>query len=130
AWEPCPDGVPGEFVSRKAYPLAEHARATEADNDGDVLAMGRFVDSMVALHGSRFRGDLQSDNEWWTLTGKNQTGGFVYCGPSVWQDGKTGKIHCRLAPTKLPNVGSDNYTGVNDPRRTPLCIATIAAGPV
>jgi len=64
AWEPCADGVAGEFSSTKTYPLTEHGRVTEADGDGEVLAMGRFVDSMVPLHGSRFRWGLQSDNPW------------------------------------------------------------------
>jgi hypothetical protein len=130
AWEPCKDGVAGEYISTKAYPLKGGNRVTEADGDGEVLAMGRFLDSMVPLHGSRFRGDLQSDNPWWTLTGKSQTSAFVYCGPSVWQDGRTGYIHCRLAPTKLPGLGGENYTGIDDPRRAPLCISTIAMGPV
>jgi hypothetical protein len=129
AWEPCKDGVAGEYSSTRTYPVGAPGRTSEGDGDGEVLAMGRFIDSMIPLHGCRFHGDLQSDNQWWTLKGKNQSGTFVYCGPSVWQDGTTGRIHCRLAPTKLP-IGDDNYTGIADPQRTPLCIATIAAGPV
>ncbi len=127
AWEPHADGVPGEFRSTKAYPLAR--TEGEQDGDGDVLAMGRFIDSMIPLHGARFHGDLQSDNPWWNISSKSGGQSFVYCGPAVWQDGKTGRIHCRLAHTKLPGLGADNYTGITDARKTPLCIATVAAGP-
>jgi hypothetical protein len=129
AWEPCKDGVAGEYSSTKTYPVSAPGRTSEGDGDGEVLAMGRFIDSMIALHGCRFHGDLQSDNQWWTIKGKNQGETFVNCGPSVWQDGITGRIHCRLVPTKLP-IGDNNYTGTTDPQHTPLCIATMAAGPV
>lgn len=127
AWEPCADGVPGEFRSTRPYPVAE--TKGEQDGDGEVLAMGRFIDSMIPLHGARFHGDLQSDNPWWNITSKVGGASFVYCGPAVWQDGKTGRIHCRLAHTELPGLGADNYTGGTDPRKMPLCIATVAAGP-
>jgi hypothetical protein len=127
AWEPCADGVPGEFRSVKAYPLAR--AEGEQDGDGEVLAMGRFIDSMIPLHGARFHRDLQSDNPWWNISTKSGPLNFVYCGPAVWQDGKTGRIHCRLAHTQLPGLGGDNYTGITDARKTPLCIATVAAGP-
>src|SRR5205807_853966 len=72
----------------------------------------------------------QSDNPWFNLRGKTAHDDHVYCGPGVWQNGNTGRVHCRLAPTKLPGLGVDNYTGIADPRHTPLCIATVAAGPV
>jgi len=127
AWEPCADGVPGEFRSTKTYPLLKED--TAKDGDGEVLAMGRFIDSMIPLHGARFHGDLQSDNPWWNIDSKVGGKEFVYCGPAVWQDGKSGRIHCRLAHTQLPGLGPDNYTGPTDARKVPLCIATAATGP-
>lgn len=129
AWEVCADGVKGEFRSVKAYPLEKPA-AGEEDGDGEVLAMGRFIDSMVPLHGARFRGDLQSDNPWWNIDSKSSAQQFVSCGPAVWQDGKTGHIHCRLTHTQLPGLGADNYRGEMDARKMPLCVAVAASGPV
>ena len=127
AWEPCPGGVPGEFRSAKSHAVEQQDRNRE--DDGEVLAMGRFIDSMIPLHGARFRGDLQSDNPWWNIDSKTGAASFVYCGPAVWQNPATGRIHCRLAHTKLPGLGADNYTGGTDPRGMPLCIATTATGP-
>ncbi len=129
AWVPCPGGVNGEFRSVKAYPLTKPA-SSEEDGDGEVLVMGRFIDSMIPLHGARFRGDLQSDNPWWNITSKSADNSFVSCGPAVWQDGRSGHIHCRLTHTRLPGLGEDNYRGITDVQKTQLCIATAAAGPV
>jgi Right handed beta helix region len=129
AWEACADGVKGEFRSVKAYPLAKPATGEE-DGDGAVLVMGRFIDSMVPLHGARFRGDLQSDNPRWNIDSKSSAQQFVSCGPAVWQDGKTGHLHCRLTHTQLPGLGADNYRGETDVRKMPLCVAVAASGPV
>jgi len=129
AWEACAGGVRGEYRSVKAYPLSKQA-SSEEDGDGEVRVMGRFIDSMVPLHGARFRGDLQSDNPWWNISSKSSGTAFVSCGPAVWQDGRSGHIHCRLTPTQLPGLGADNYRGITDVQKTPLCIATVASGPV
>jgi len=126
AWQVDSAGVAGEFRSVRAYPVEGNDR----DEEGSPLVTGRFLDSMVPLHGCRFHGDLQSDNPWWNLAGKTSGKAFVYCGPAVWQDPRTGHIHCRLAPTRLPGLGDDNYRGPSDARRVPLCIAAAASGPV
>src|SRR5438105_8167530 len=63
AWEPCPGGAEGEFRSTRAYPGLEAGKR-------QAHVLGNFGGSMVPLHGYRFRGDLQSTNEFWTLEEK------------------------------------------------------------
>jgi hypothetical protein len=122
AWEPCPDGVEGEFWSRKTYPLpGSRADATNL--------LGRFADSMVPLHGYQTLGDLRSKNEYWNLASKSDNEQTIYCGPGVFHDTVTGRIHCRLAHTTLEALGADNYRGETDPRKLPLVIAGHAGGP-
>ncbi|MBM4072651.1 MAG: hypothetical protein FJ271_27545 [Planctomycetes bacterium] len=106
AWEPCPDGAPGEFRSTRTYP----------DLGGIVL--GNFGDSLIPLHGYRSLADLRSRNEYWPA----KRGDPMYCGPGLWYDAKTGRIHIRLAHTTLPILGDDNYRGETDPRKLPLMI--------
>ncbi len=131
AWEPDPEGVAGEFRSTKAY-LDVGARA----GDLRIGLLGNFADTMTPLHGYWSHGDLQSDNPYFNLndgTTKNgNVGGerHVYCGPGVWFDDATGRMHCRLAHTKLPGLGDDNYRGETDPRKVPLIIAPWASGSV
>jgi hypothetical protein len=62
--------------------------------------------------------------------GKTGKSNHVYCGPGVWYDRTTGRIHCRLAHTKLSGLGDDNYRGETDPRKTPLVIAPFSSGSV
>ena len=45
------------------------------------------------------------------------------CGPGVWYDMKTGRIHARLGHTNLAHLGDQNYRGETDPRKLPLVIA-------
>lgn len=130
AWEPCPGGVPGEYRSVKKY-----ANLAPTTGELRVTLLGNFADSMTPLHGYWNRGDLQSDNPYWNLNdgadgGKVGTGKHVYCGPGVWYDPATGHIHCRLAHTKLPGLGEDNYRGETDPRRIQLIIAPWSSGSV
>jgi hypothetical protein len=123
AWEPFDGGAEGEYRSTKTYP-----GLTSRPDQTNLL--GNFVDSMVPLHGYHFVGDLRSDNPYWNIGNKVGEEGYVYCGPGVWYDAETGRIHARLAHTKLPGLGDDNYRGETDPRKTPLVIAAQAAGPV
>ena len=123
AWEPFDGGAKGEYRSTKTYP-----DLTSRPDQTNLL--GNFVDSMVPLHGYHFVGDLRSDNPYWNIGNKVGEEGYVYCGPGVWYNAETGRIHARLAHTKLPGLGADNYRGETDPRRTPLVIAAFAAGPV
>jgi hypothetical protein len=123
AWTPCPGGADGEFRSAKAYPeLGGQADGTNV--------LGNFGDSLVPLHGYRFLGDLRSDNPYWNVSNKVGDEEFVYCGPGVFYDVETGYIHARLAPTRLPGLGEDNFRGETDPRELPLVIAGHAGGPV
>src|SRR6185369_1446663 len=83
-------------------------------------------------HGYWHHPDLQSDNPYWTLGGgeKVKPDAHVYSGPGLWYDRETDRIHVRLAHTKLPGLGDNNYTGETDPRKLPLVVATYTAGPV
>ncbi len=121
AWEPCPDGVEGEFRSTKAYP---HLGGKE----GDPNLLGSFAESMVPLEGYRFHRDLQSSNPYWNVDGKTLDKDAVYCGPGVFYDVATGRIHARLAHTQLPGLEDDNYRGPTDPRQVSLVIGAHAGG--
>lgn len=127
AWEPCPDGVPGEFRSVKTYPGIETTKG-----ELQVTLLGNFVDSLLPLQGYWHHPDLQSDNPYWTLGGgeKTKPDAHVYCGPGLWYDKATDRIHCRLAHTKLPGLVDNNYRGETDPRKISLVIAAWEHGPV
>ncbi|MBC8115593.1 MAG: DUF1565 domain-containing protein [Candidatus Saccharimonas sp.] len=123
AWEPCPEGVSGEFRSVKTYP-GLHTR-----NEG-VHLFGHFADSMIPLHGYRLHGDLRSDNVYWNLDNKVGKEEFIYCGPGVFYDAATGRIHVRLAHTRMKYLADeDNYTGETDPRKLSLVIGAASHGP-
>lgn len=109
AWQPAEGGVDGEFVSTKTYRGLEKV-------------FGNFADSMVPLHGYRNLIDLRSDNEYWNGGEKLDSGWGIYCGPGVWYDQESGRIRCRLAHTKLPVLGPDNYQGETDPRKLKLIL--------
>lgn len=120
-WEPCPDGVPGEYRSRRAYP-----------NLRDV--MGWFGDSMIGLHTYHHRKDLQATSELIDWENWDDTSGTdlkpLWCGPGLWYDRSTGRIHARLAHTDLPILGKENYRGETDPRKLPLVIAPFRSVPL
>jgi hypothetical protein len=136
AWVPFAGGAAGEFVSAKAYPEAE-TRGEASTNAG-----GNFGDSMVPLHGPRFIEDLRSDNPYWTAGegdipqvagakgAKVSKGVQVYCGPGVWLNPETRKVHARLAHTKIPGLEADgfNYKGETDPRKLRLVVALRGRG--
>jgi hypothetical protein len=123
AWEPCPDGADGEFRSVKTYPDL-------GGSDGGTNVLGNFGDSMVPLHGCRFLADLRNSNEYFYKlnAAKTEAGDGVYCGPGVFYDTNTGRIHVRLAHTHQKALGTDNYRGETDPRNVPLVIAGLNAG--
>lgn len=117
AWEPSPGGAEGEYRSTKAYPV-EGAR-----KDGTNV-LGHFADTMIPLQGYRFLTDLRSSNVYWNITSKVGDQGHIYCGPGLFQDSETGRIHVRLAPTKMPYLPEgDNYRGETDPRKLALVVA-------
>ncbi|NNE94228.1 MAG: hypothetical protein HKN23_21475, partial [Verrucomicrobiales bacterium] len=116
AWQPLENG---EFVSTNPYP----GLGTIAEGRTNLL--GNFTDSMIPLHGYRFRTCLQSDNHLFQkLEGpKSEKGTGLYCGPGVFYDVESGKIHVRLAHTEQPTRGDRNYRGETDPRKLRLSIA-------
>jgi hypothetical protein len=110
AWTPAEGAAAGEFVSTTAHRGLEKV-------------FGNFADSLVPLHGYRLRGDLQSDNVYWNGGDKLDSGWSIYCGPGLWYDQESGRIHCRLAHTEMPALGPDNYRGETDPRRLKLVVS-------
>lgn len=116
AWEEVKDGAKGEFQSTKTYPNL----VTRADTTN---VLGHFGDSLVPLQGYRFLGDLRSDNPYWNVDSKVGGDSFVYCGPGLFFNRETERIHCRLAHTQLSGLGKDNYRGETDPRQLRLIVA-------
>lgn len=118
SWEPCPDGVPGEFRSTKSYP--------EIPNG---FVFGSFGDSMIPLQGYRFFGDLRSSNEYFGKLGdeESETGGGIYCGPGLFFEPSTKRYHIRLSHTHQLALSDDNYRGETDPRKIPLVVSGSAA---
>lgn len=121
AWEPVEDGALGEFRSTKTYPDL-------GGKPESVNVLGNFGDSMLPLQGYHFLGDLRSDNPYWNVSQKVGSTDYVYCGPGIYYDPESGRIHCRLAHTKLNALGDFNYRGETDPRKIPLVIAGFAGG--
>lgn len=134
SWEPAKGGAEGEFVSTKVYPNVDERKIPHQFLPGSwepmlgieeerPLALGHFGDSMVPLHGYRTATDLRSTNE---LSLGNRKAGRVdgvYCGPGLWYNRETGRIHIRLAHHKLPGLGDRAYRGETDPRKLKLIVA-------
>ena len=120
SWEPFPAGGDGEFRSIKSYPLET------VSSEAQTSALGHFAGNMVPLHGYRIAGDLRSANEYFSLLkdGKTGEGGGIYCGPGLWHDPESGRLHVRLAHTSQTVLGKENYQGPTDPRQVRLCVAT------
>ncbi len=118
AWEPYPQGGPGEFRSAKAY-----------KNIRDVL--GLFGDSHIALQTYWHTMDLRAKNELWIDDPDKKLMVLpVYCGPGLWYDRASGHIHVRLAHTNLKTPGLANYGGATDPRKLPLVVAPFKSVPL
>ena len=134
SWEPLAGGAEGEYVSTNTYLAADDRRAPHQFLPGSwepmwgienerPLALGHFADSLVPLHGYRIAADLRSQNELW-LGGKNEMREVGnYCGPGLWFNRDTGRIHIRLAHHQLAGLGERAYRGETDPRKLPLVIA-------
>lgn len=134
SWMPFPGGADGEYISTLAYPQADERRAPRQFlpaswepmwglEDERPLALGYFADAMVPLHGYRTAADLRATNELW-LGGKNEMrDAGIYCGPGLWFDRATGRVHVRLAHHQLEGLGSRAYRGETDPRKLPLVVA-------
>lgn len=133
SWEPFKGGAEGEFVSTKTYANVDERRIPHqflpaawepmwGIEEERPLALGHFGDSMVPLHGYRSAIDLRSSNEFAAPRKVGLTIG-VYCGPGVWFNRATGRIHIRLAHNRLPGLGTRAYQGETDPRKLKLVIA-------
>ncbi len=133
AWQPYPDGAPGEFVSTRVYLDADRRHVPQQFlpaawepmwglESERPLALGQFGDSMLPLHGYRHAIDLRAANEFWIDDKRDREQG-VYCGPGLWFNRDTGRIHIRLAHHSLPGLGIRAYRGETDPRQLPLVVA-------
>ncbi len=133
SWEPFQGGAAGEYVSTKVYPNVDERKIPNqvlpaawepmwGIEDERPLALGSFGDSMVPLHGYRSINDLRSANEF-AVDRKAPRAVGVYCGPGLWYNRETGRIHIRLAHHKLEGLGDRAYRGETDPRKLKLVIA-------
>ncbi|MEO8496333.1 MAG: right-handed parallel beta-helix repeat-containing protein, partial [Planctomycetota bacterium] len=114
-----------QFMSRQiltAFP-AEGWEPLYGKEDERPLVLGHFADSMVPLHGYRTVNDLRDTSMLWDVDNKFQNDEGVYCGPGLWFNRETERIHIRLAPTTLEGLGALAYRGETDPRKVPLCIS-------
>ncbi|MBM79675.1 MAG: hypothetical protein CMJ78_03655 [Planctomycetaceae bacterium] len=135
-WIPFEGGGKGEFVSAKSYPqfLARPVVSSfpaagwepfHGKEEQRPVVLGHFADSMVPLHSYRTPNDLRDGSMLWDVSGKFEKDEGVYCGPGLWFNRRTAKIHIRLAHTTLAGLGKHHYRGNTDPRQTPLCISGI-----
>lgn len=130
AWEPCPPdvGVAGEYRSTRPYPelAAPPDPARPVWGSGvyseQVRVLGNFGDSLVPLHGYHAAVDLRSLNPYWNLGDKLEVEQGLYCGPGLWFDPQSQRIHVRLAHTPTDWLGANEYRGETDPRRLPLVV--------
>lgn len=111
AWKP--GDAPGEYVSTTAY-----------RNIRDVL--GLFGDSQIGLQTYWHHDNLVSENE----TTAPANGTAFYCGPGLYYNKESGRIHVRLAHTFQKTAGFVNYRGETDPRKLPLVIAPFRSVPL
>lgn len=139
-WESVKDGADGEYVSTKTYPNVDTRRIPQQFLPGAweplwgieedrPLALGHFADSMVPLHGYRALADLRATNEYHIDRKKAKDLG-VYCGPGIWYNRDTERIHIRLAPHRMEGLGERAYRGEADPRKLKLIIALGFGDPV
>ncbi|MDQ3621479.1 MAG: DUF1565 domain-containing protein [Verrucomicrobiota bacterium] len=141
SWAPFAEGAPGEYVSTATYLQADDRQVPRQFlpaswepmwglEEERPLALGHFADSMVPLHGYRVAADLRSNNELWAGGKKAMRDSGVYCGPGLWFNRETGRIHIRLAHHRLEGLGDHAYRGETDPRRLPLVVAAGFGGDV
>ncbi|MEA3207049.1 MAG: hypothetical protein QOE70_106 [Chthoniobacter sp.] len=135
SWEPFVGGAEGEFVSTGTYLHADDRHVPHqflpaswepmwGIEEERPIALGHFADSLLPLHGYRLVEDLRATNELWLEGGKKEmrdTG--IYCGPGLWFNRETGRVHIRLAHHQLAGLGDRAYRGETDPRKLPLIIA-------
>lgn len=131
SWEPLKEGAAGEYVSTKTYLETDDRRTPHQFlpgcwepmwglEDQRPLALGHFEDSLVPLHGYRNLADLRTTNEYQIMDKKE---GALYCGPGLWFNRETGRIHIRLAHHTMEGLVERAYRGETDPRKLPLIVA-------
>ncbi|MDA1165357.1 MAG: right-handed parallel beta-helix repeat-containing protein [Planctomycetota bacterium] len=134
AWIPADQGADDEFVSSIQYPQFAlrpvvaafpaagwepfHGKESERP-----VVLGNFADSMIPLHGYRTITDLRDTSMLWDVDSKFENAEGVYCGPGLWFNRSTLRIHIRLAHTTLAGLGEHGYDGETDPRKLRLCIS-------
>jgi hypothetical protein len=134
SWAPFRGGAEGEYVSTGVYSALDDRRVPHqflpaawepmwGIEEERPLALGHFADSMVPLHGYRLPVDLRSSNELWIGGKAEMRDSGIYCGPGLWFNRQTGKIHIRLAHHRLDGLGDRGYRGETDPRKLSLTIA-------
>ena len=134
AWVPFEDGAKHEYISSREYPQLAGNPIVPAfpaagwepfygKSEQRPLVLGHFADSMVPLHGYRTAVDMRDDSMLWDVNDKFQKDEGVYCGPGLWFNRATRRIHVRLAPTSLAGLGQRHYRGPTDPRQVPLYIS-------
>lgn len=124
AWEPVPaaeGGIEGEYRSKAAH-----------KNIRDVV--GLFGDSNVGLQTYWYRMDMLAQNEVWIDNPATMIDP-IYCGPGLWYDKQSGRIHTRLAHTKLTLPATADhklvqYTGTTDPRKVSMVVAPFDSVPL
>lgn len=134
SWEPYPAGAPGEYVSTATFANADSRAVPQhflpaswepfwGIEEERPLALGQFADSLVPLHGYRIAADMRATNERWIGGKKEMRDTGIYCGPGLWFNRETGRVHIRLAHHRLDGLGANAYRGETDPRKIPLVIA-------
>lgn len=133
SWEPVSDGAPDEFVSTRTYHELNDRRVPQqflpggweplwGIEDERPLALGHFSDSMIPLHGYRHLSGLRAENQFW-LSSKNDRSKGIYCGPGLWFNRQTGRVHVRMVHHTMPGLDHRAYRGETDPRRIPLHVS-------
>ncbi|MDB5337608.1 MAG: hypothetical protein JWN70_3227 [Planctomycetaceae bacterium] len=135
SWHPLESGAAGEFVSTKTYPQVDDRQVPHqflptawepmwGVETQRPIALGHFADSMVPLHGYRTVGDLRAKSEFWPAAAKDaDRDAGPYCGPGLWFNRETGRVHIRLSHNRLAGLGDRAYRGETDPRKLPLIVA-------
>jgi hypothetical protein len=122
AWEPVGDG---EYRSSRRYPGLRQKEKISPH------VVGNFADSMVPLQGYRFVEDLRASKAQWTPGDKMSPDKAVWCGPGLWYDLESERIHVRLANADWSFLAErDRYRGETDPRRLKLVVAAGTESPL
>ena len=105
------------FPGRRAVYFGRTAE-TGLDHAGNAAVARQLAALMKKLPaGYRIAADLRSTNERWIGGKKEMRDTGIYCGPGLWFNRDTGRIHIRLAHHQLEGLGSHAYRGETDPRK-------------